>query len=141
MPRRKKSAQVRVISGTDRPDRREPEPELAGDLLEEAPPPPDWMPNAHAVNEWNRLAPILVNTKRLPAAATSSLAVLCALYGKLVQLFNAGETPTGHMLAQYNKLVDSFGIPPMAAGKVKPVGDGEKGNKFSKFKGSQKKGS
>lgn len=137
MARSKKPASLKVISGTDQPCRREPEPELTGDVLEEAPPAPDWLPNAHAVKEWERLAPILVRSQRLTTAATSALAVLCALHGKIVQLFSAGETPTGHMLAQYAKLIDSFGIPPLAGGKVKPAGDGKKENAFGKFKGKK----
>ena len=129
----RKSAHLKAVSGTAQPCRARIEIEI-GTVLESAPPPPDWLPNAHAVKEWERLSPILVANKLLTDAALTTLGHLCALHGKIVQLWAAGETPTGHMLAQYIKLVDSFGIPPMAAGKVRPQGDGKKANQFGKFK-------
>lgn len=128
---------LKLISGTTRPDRAQAEPALLGAILEQSPAPPDWLPTAHAVKEWERLAPLLVAGRRLTEAMMSPLGHLCALHGKIVQLWAAGETPTGHLLAQYNKLIDSFGIPPMAAGKLKPVDESGKTNKFRKFKGEQ----
>jgi hypothetical protein len=57
--------------------------------------------------------------------------MLCALHGKLVQLWAAGESPTGHMMAQYRALVNDFGLTPVAQGKVKSAGDLPKGNRFA----------
>lgn len=102
--------------------------------MDAAPDPVDWLPNAHAVNEWRRLAPILVANKLLTAADLSAFGHLCALHGKMVQLWAAGESPTGHMVAQYNALASAFGLSPAWRGKVKPVGDKDKGNQFAKFK-------
>jgi hypothetical protein len=45
----------------------------------------------------------------------------------------SGVTPTGHLLAQYRSLIDAFGIPPMAAGRLKPAGDRKRTNKFDDF--------
>lgn len=100
--------------------------------LSNIPDAPDWLPNAHAVKEWNRLAPILTNNKLLTEAGLSALALLCSLHGKCVQLFAAGECPTGHMVAQCRNLMNDFGLTPVAQGKVKAVsGDKEKPNKFA----------
>ena len=102
--------------------------------VDAVPDPPDWLPNTHAVKEWHRLAPILVANKLLSVGDLSTLAHLCAVHGKLVQLWAAGESPTGHMLAQYNALAGSFGLSPGWRSKVKPIGDQDETNKFSKFK-------
>lgn len=133
MPKPRKPSHLKALAGTARPDRKSV-PAPTGNVLEEAPDAPDWLPNGHAIKEWNRLAPILVANRLLTDAAVSTLGHLCALHGKIVQLWAAGETPTGHLLAQYNKLIDAFGIPPVASTKLKPVGDGEKGNRFDKYK-------
>lgn len=96
------------------------------------PDPPDWLPNAHATKEWKRLAPILVANKLLTEAGLSALGQLCALHGKVVQLYAAGEAPVASMVAQMRGLMNDFGLTPVAQGKVKPGGDETKpGNKFT----------
>ncbi len=129
----KRPVALKVIAGTDRVDR----PALVGvelPALDQVPSPPDWLPNAHAVNEWQRLAPILTANRLLSEADLSSFGHLCGLHGKIVQLWAAGEAPTGHMLAQYNSLAGAFGLAPAWRGKVKPIGDKDTSNKFDKFK-------
>lgn len=129
----KRPAHLKAIAGTARADRAEaPAVQLAP--VEVVPDPVDWLPNAHAVNEWRRLAPILVANKILAEADLSAFGHMCALHGKMVQLWAAGEAPTGHMVAQYNALAGAFGLSPAWRGKVKPSGTEDKGNKFSKFK-------
>ena len=92
------------------------------------------MPNAHAVNAWKRLAPILVANKLLSEVDLYALGHFCAIHGKITQLWAAGESPTGHMVAQFNALGAAFGLSPAWRGKVKPVGNKDAGNKFAKFK-------
>jgi phage terminase small subunit len=120
---------LKVVAGTERKDRAAP---LAVELptIEKAPDAPDWLPNAHAVKEWTRLAPILVANKLLTEGGLSALGMLCALHGKIVQLYAAGEAPTGHMVAQWRNITNDFGLTPVAQGKVKPVGDKPEANKF-----------
>jgi len=126
----KKPAALKVIAGTQRKDR---EPDGAVDLpvLSAVPPPPDWLPNAHAIKEWNRLAPILVANKLLTEAGISALGQLCALHGKVVQLYAAGEAPVASMVGQLRNLINDFGLTPVAQGKVKPTGEGPAKNAFS----------
>jgi phage terminase small subunit len=128
----KKPTHLKAVAGTERKDRVIPDAvELP--LVSDVPAAPDWLPNAHSVLEWNRLAPILTANKLLTEAGCSSLAVLCSLHGKIVQLFAAGECPTGHMLAQYRNLVNDFGLTPVAQGKVKPQQSKEdSGNPFAR---------
>lgn len=128
MARPRKPKPLKVLDGSRQPD----PPEVVDlPLVDAVPEPPDWLPNAHAVKEWKRLAPILHANKLLTEAGVSALGMLCALHGKLVQLWAAGESPTGHMLAQYRALVNDFGLTPVAQGKVKPSGEKEKGNRFA----------
>ncbi|MBH1626002.1 hypothetical protein I5U62_03555 [Stenotrophomonas maltophilia] len=131
MPRPRKPTALKVVAGTDRPDREAPAAaELA--LVSDVPPAPDWMPNAHARKEWERLAPILHANKLLTEAGLSALGQLCALHGKTVQLYAAGEAPVASMVAQLRGLMNDFGLTPVAQGKVKPNGDTEKpGNAFA----------
>jgi len=131
MSRPRKPTALKVVAGTDRPDREAPAAaELP--LVSDVPTAPDWMPNAHARKEWERLAPILHANKLLTEAGLSALGQLCALHGKTVQLYAAGEAPVASMVAQLRGLMNDFGLTPVAQGKVKPNGDTEKpGNAFA----------
>lgn len=128
----RKPTALKLIAGTDQPCRRPDAAPVELPLAAEVPDAPDWMPNAHATKEWQRLAPILHGVGLLTDAGLSALGMLCALHGKLVQLWSAGESPTGHMLAQYRALVNDFGLTPVAQGKVRGNGDTTKpGNRFA----------
>ena len=126
----KKPASLKMVAGTTRKDRAVPD---AVDLpvVTLVPPAPDWLPNAHAVKEWDRLAPILVANKLLTEGGLSAFGMLCSLHGKLVQLWAAGEAPVASMVAQYRNLINDFGLTPVAQGKVKPVGAEPAANKFT----------
>jgi len=130
--RPKKPANLKSISGTAQPCRATPEG-VKFDPLSEIPDPPDWLPNSHAVKEWNRCVPMLVSNRLLTEINLSMLGHLCALHGKLVQLWAAGESPTGHMLSQYNKFCGDFGLPPSSWAKVKSGGSQKPGNPFAEI--------
>lgn len=127
----KKPTSLKVVAGTDRKDRK-PETGIELPTLDAVPKPPSWLPNAHAVNEWKRLAPILVANKLLTEGGLSALGHLCALHGKVVQLYAAGEAPVASMAAQLRNLTNDFGLTPVAQGKVKPIGEGPAKNAFSR---------
>lgn len=122
---------MKLISGTDQPCRRPAEPELELPLVDAVPDPPDWLPNMHALKEWNRLAPMLVANKLLTEAAIISLAHLCALHGKIVQLYSADEAPPASMIAQHRALSNDFGLTPALRSKVTP--SGSRSNRFNRF--------
>ncbi|MET3132874.1 phage terminase small subunit [Oxalobacteraceae bacterium GrIS 1.11] len=126
----KKPAQLKAISGTKQPCRAAPAA-INLPVIDEVPDAPDWLPNAHAVKEWNRLARILTANKLLTEGGLSALAMLCALHGKIVQLYAAGEAPTASMASTLQSMINDFGLTPVAQGKVKPVGEETKGNKFA----------
>lgn len=126
----KKPASLKVVAGTTQKCRA---PAATVDLpvLSVVPPAPDWLPNAHAIKEWDRLAGILTANKILTEGGLSALGMLCALHGKCVQLYAAGEAPTASMAGTLRNMVNDFGLTPVAQGKVKPVGETDKGNKFA----------
>lgn len=133
----KKPFGLKAVAGTDRVADREREANPYGVTLEsltDVPEPPDWLPNAHAVKEWRRLAPILVVNKLLAEADLSVFGHMCAVHGQMVALWSANLTPTGHLISQYHSLAAAFGLSPAWRGKVKPSGDKDAGNAFAKFK-------
>lgn len=91
-------------------------------LLDAVPSPPDWLPNGHAVREWERLAPMLHCQHLLTEASLSPLGILCGLHGKIVQLYNAGELPNGALIAQYRLLANDFALTPASQAKLPTPG-------------------
>lgn len=129
MARTPKPRALKVLSGTVQPCR-----DRAGafdaEPLVRAPEAPDWLPNAHALKEWARLAPILTKQKILAEGDLSTLGMLCALHGKIVQLYAAGETPTASMIATLRGMQSDFGLSAAARDKVSAVPDSRKENLF-----------
>lgn len=131
MARPRKPSNLKAIAGTVQPCRSVPE-DVQFDVLNELPTAPDWMPNAHAVKEWDKLVKILHASNVLTEACLSPLEMMCALRGKIVQIYNAGEMPSASLINALNAMQAGFGLPPSAYGKVKPSSDGkEKTNKFA----------
>lgn len=126
----RKPAALKALAGTTRANRVVEEIELP--ILEQIPACPDWMPNAHAVKEWNRLVPILMGVKLLTQGTLGPLAHYCALHGKAIQLYAAGESPTASMLGTLRNMANDFGLTPVSQGKVKSAGgEPDKGNAFA----------
>lgn len=129
MARARKPNNVKSINGTDQPCRLNETVEF--DLVGEVPTAPDWLPNAHAIKEWNRLGPILHAAGLLTNAGLSAFGHLCALHGKIVQLYAAGESPNSALVNQYRGLINDFGLTPVAQTKVKGGGNSQPKNKFA----------
>ena len=126
----KKPVHLKAVKGTVRKDRL-PDAHIEIEPMADLPEAPNWLPNPDAVKEFDKLAKILHANKLLTEGGVGALAQMCALYGKMVQLWRAGETPTGHMVAQYRSLVNDFGLTPVAQGKVAASSDKPAGNKFA----------
>jgi phage terminase small subunit len=129
MSRARKPHNLKVVAGTARPDRAAPVVDLPS--IDEIPPAPEWMPNGHAVREWERLTRVLVANRLLTEGGLSALGQMCALHGKIVQLYAAGESPNAALIAQYRALANDFGLTPVAQGKVRPHGDEPAKNEFT----------
>lgn len=127
----RKPTRLKVISGTTQPCRAIAAT-VALPAIGSVPDAPDWLPNAHAIKEWRRLAPILVANKLLTEAGLAALAHLCALHGKIVQLYTAGEAPAASLVSQYRNLINDFGLTPVAQGRVKAAAPEPEGNAFTR---------
>lgn len=125
----KKPAALKSLAGTTQPCRAAP---AAVDLpvVTKVPGAPVWLPAGPARAEWKRLATMLTANKLLTEGGLSALAVLCGLYGKIVAMFEADETPTASLVAQYRTMVNDFGLTPVAQTRVKAGETAKPGNKF-----------
>jgi hypothetical protein len=126
----KKPAQLKIISGTTRKDR-DNGAALALPAVTVVPKAPRWLPNAHAVKEFNRLAGVLFNNGLLLEGSVAALAHLAAIHGKLVSLWIAGEIPSGFMISQYRNLMNDFGLSPVSSTKIGGAVPVKKPNKFA----------
>lgn len=102
---------LKVLSGTVRADR---PPEVAAipqdQVMTELPPPPEWMPNEIAKQEWANIGGELLKRGLLAVDRLMTLGIYCATSGKIAQKYQAGDIPTAHMLSQFTKLGKELGI-------------------------------
>lgn len=125
---------MKLLAGTQRNDRPEYEgslPEVQG--YEEVPPPPLWL-TAIAVQEYMRLAPLLIKSKLLNEGTMSAFCQMCALHGKIVQQYMADMVPPMSWISNLRNLHGDFGLNPHAARKLdkglKPDAQDKPANKF-----------
>src|SRR4051812_19442358 len=118
MPRPPKPAHLRAIDGS-RSGNVPLDDTIHYPTLEYAPPPPDWLVNVHARQEWLRLTPILTKHKLLTEANLSALASLCAIHGIMVTHWAANSFPPSSLIAQFRQLCSEFGITPMSQGRIR----------------------
>lgn len=129
-----KPPHLKAISGTTRKDRAarqraiEPPPDVPPAI--EIPPPPDWLGSAHAVNEWNRVVPILTEAGMLNGLMLTPLAHYCALHGRIVTLTAAGAHVQTSATATLAKMASDLGLTYAAQSRGRSP-DGPKPNKFS----------
>lgn len=77
------------------------------------------------------MAPDVAAKGGMTEARQTILAHACAVGAKMVQLWTAGEMPSGHMLAQWRGLMTDLGLsadPNKGGGPAKPR------NKFAEFR-------
>lgn len=128
----RKPTNLKVVAGTARPDRITP---IGIDLppVTDVPAAPDWLPNAHAIREFDRLAAMLTVNRVLTEAAVGPLAMLCAQFGWLVDDNTRRVKPTASDMNAYLAYCNAFGLPPIAQGKVKPVAEEKAGSRYAAF--------
>ena len=130
MPGRpRKPDNVTHLSGTAQPCRLHDGIELP--TLTELPPAPSYLPNEHALREWNRLGPILLKNKLLTEGSIGALEVMCTMYGVIFQQASAGVNPPAASVTAYRNMVNDFGLTPVAASKVKMPDQATPGNPFA----------
>lgn len=130
MGRPTKPRHLKVIAGTVQPCR-DGKPLAEFDVLTDSPVPPEWLPNAFAIREWNRLCKILISAKLLAEADLSTLGHLCAHHGKILQKYTAGTSPTASEINALRAMQADFGLSPVTRARAKHAPNGERQNQFS----------
>lgn len=119
---------VKEQRGTDQPCRMFDSVEH--EKVSSTPPAPYWLVNAYALQEWDRLTPLLHKLGLLTHVSLTPLAVMCMAFGDIATAAAKGEPVMPSAIAAYRTLVADFGLTPVAATKVKPSKEGPK-NKFA----------
>lgn len=135
---RRKPDSLKLFQGTFRPSRAAPE-HVELPLVEEVPPPPPWLTHQLAIDEWMRLARILVANRLLSEGALGPLAILCALHAVLAQATSTGATPKASLVAQFRALSGDFGLTLAGAQRLKPLTSAAaaRANPFAVFGGDK----
>lgn len=125
--------QLKAIAGTVRKDRIEKVVEQdVSAISEKALKPPSWLPNVHAKNEWLRLIPVLMKSGLLQEGTMSPLGVMCALYGKIVQVYAAGGEPALSLLITYRTMAKDFGLTQGKCTTGAPAAGNDQKNPFTR---------
>lgn len=120
---------LKVLAGTDRPDREAPEaPEY--ELIEKFPPAPQHL-NPDGVEMWNNLGPQLVRARVLQVVDLYSLEQLCFSWQRFRQKAKAGMELTAAEDTALKALFSEFGMTPASRRKVSSGAERPKGNKFA----------
>jgi phage terminase small subunit len=130
--RPKKAHALKLLSGSRRIERGTPSG-VQLPPLEVAPPPPEWLLDDAAVEEWHRLAGLLTANRMLGALDLGTLAHLCAVHGQIVACYLAGITPKASLVGVYSSMAGAFGLTPSTRGKVAPPSARSTNNPFRKF--------
>ena len=138
MPRPKKPHAFKLISGSRRVERGTPSG-VQLPPLEVAPPPPEWLLDDAAVEEWNRLASLLVANRMVSDMDLGTLAHLCAVHGQIVACYLAGITPKGSLVGVYASMSAAFGLTPATRSKAISTQTGTTANPFRAFVAATKR--
>lgn len=119
---------LKVLAGTDRPDREVPDsPDY--DLVEDFPDPPQYL-NADGAEMWNNMGRQLVAARVLQVVDLFSLEQLCFQWQCFRRKAKAEMEPTAAETTALKALFSEFGMTPASRAKVSAGQEKSKGNKF-----------
>lgn len=120
---------LKVLKGTERPDREVPEaPEF--DLIDDFPDPPQHL-NPDGVEMWWNLGRQLVDARVLQVVDLYALEHLCATWQMIRKKIKAEMEITAAENTALKSLFSEFGMTPASRSKVKSGGEKKPGNKFA----------
>lgn len=127
--RKPKAPALKVLAGTNRPDREVPDaPEF--DLIEKFPGAPQHL-NVDGAEMWNNLGPQLVSARVLQVVDLYALEQLCFAWQMLRKKAKAEMEATSAEHTALKALFSEFGMTPASRQKVSGGGEKPKGNKFA----------
>ncbi|MCU5785932.1 hypothetical protein [Alloalcanivorax marinus] len=127
--RKPKPGHLKVLAGTDRPDRDKGGEAPAFDLVEEFPEPPQHL-NTDGAEMWRDLGPRLVAASVLQVVDLYALEQLCATWQQQRQRAKAGLPSKAADLNALRCMFNEFGMTPASRARV-PGSAPPNGNKFS----------
>ena len=119
---------LKILNGTLQPSR-DAEEVLPLPASEALPPAPEWLPNAHALREYERLGAAMLSFGLLHEGNLGALIMLCAVHGNLVQLLLAGRGVQASLVSQYRGLAADLRLTSLV--RIPTAGDATKPNKFA----------
>lgn len=122
-----KPRHIKLLQGTLRPHRDAGEAPPPLPYLDVLPDAPSWLPNAAAATEYRRLGAVMLANGLLHAGNIGHLTILAALYGRIVQLFMAGEPPQAALVGRFQALASELGL----TGIARTTATSARPNKFS----------
>lgn len=129
MARKPTAPHLKVLAGTDRPDREMPDaPEF--DLIDDFPGAPQHL-NPDGAEMWGTLGPQLVAARVLQVVDLYSLEQLCFAWQRFRQKAKAGMELTAAEDTSLKALFSEFGMTPASRRKVASGGERPKGNAFA----------
>lgn len=130
MARMRKPAAIKLLEGTDRPDRHKDEAEYP--LVDGYPAPPDWLTeNPYAIAEWTSKVRLLSDSGVLTEADLTLLCHYCNLHSKIATRWRAGVGSTAAEITQLRLLANEFGFTPASRHKAAPAGKRPETNPFA----------
>lgn len=125
--------QLKVLQGTGVPSREVDNLPVEFEQASEVPQPPDKL-GEYGVDLWNKIGKQLVNVGLLQEGDIYALTQLAFAWQKFREAMNRNEFPGNTINNALDKGFSHFGMHPAARTKLKASPDGEKKNKFAKFK-------
>lgn len=122
----RKPSHLKLLSGTPVRQSEETPPVGLDEVLTELPPPPDYLPNDEARDEWGKVGAALVEKGWLNDLRLSALAMYCSVHGKIAQQLKAGTMPSAYSLQQLRGMQRDLGITGMNAPQQGNSDDGSK---------------
>src|SRR3954469_20555970 len=111
MPGPKRSARhLRLMKGTLERGRDDMPATIGILAFDGTPNPPSWMQNRDALDEWGRLAPLLLANRLLTPGNINALSTYCQMQGEFVALYRAGKIPTAAHLTAHRRIAGDLGL-------------------------------
>lgn len=102
--------------------------------------PPTWLREIDnpgirgtALEEWEKLAPLLSDSRVLTEGDLSQLAHACQLHGEIVSKYRKGLAVTAADRAQLRTAYSEFGLTPASRARVRPQDKDRSENRFGKL--------
>jgi phage terminase small subunit len=119
---------LKLLAGTDRPDRKVDAPEF--DVVTEFPPPPTTL-DVYGSEMWNNLGPQLVAARVLQTVDLFSMEQLCYAWQRFKRNAVAGNDMTAAENTALKSLFSEFGMTPASRRKITASEKEKTGNKFA----------